>query len=127
MSDIKMCGVVLCALVLCVIFKGIKTEYSLFIRIGACILISLISFALFLPILSFIEKISTNTVIHEYIPTLIKILGISIAITLTCDVCKDAGEESLSNKLAFFGKIEILVLTMPIIEKIFEICKSLLN
>ena len=121
-----MCGVVLCALTLCIIFKSIKAEYSLLIRVGASILISVVTFSMFLPILTYVEKITQNTPIQAYFPTLIKILGIGIAIQLTCDVCNDAGEEALSGKLAFFGKIEILLLTMPLFENLFELCKSLL-
>lgn len=127
MSEIKLCGIVLCAVTLCAVFKNNKSEYSLFIRIAITISISIFSLLLFLPVLTFIDEISKNTVIYRYIPALIKILGISVAIQLTADICKDAGEEAIANKVALFGKAEILILTMPLIKSLFELCKEILK
>lgn len=127
MSEIKLCGLALCGVMLCAVFKSSKNEYSLFVRIGISVLVSLLSFTLFLPILSFVDEITKNTAIYEYIPTLIKAFGIAVAVQLTADICKDAGEESIANKITLFGKAEILILTMPLIKGLFELCHQLLK
>ena len=80
MSEIKLCGLALCGVMLCAVFKSSKNEYSLFVRIGISVLVSLLSFTLFLPILSFVDEITKNTAIYEYIPTLIKVFGIAVAV-----------------------------------------------
>lgn len=127
MTDFKICGLALCGVILCAVFKNSKNEYSLFVRIGISIIVMLFSFSLFLPILSYIEEITKNTIVYTYLPILIKILGISIALQLTIDVAKDAGEEAISSKVALFGKIQILLLTMPLIKELFEMCKEMLK
>lgn len=127
MSELKLCGVVICGIVLCTVFKGIKNEYSLFIRLGITALVTTLSLTLLLPILTYIEEITINTEIYSYIPTLIKILGIAIISELTSDICIDANENGIATKVSLFAKAEILVLTLPLIRSLFDMCQGLLK
>ena len=127
MNDFKLCGIVVCGVVLCSVFKGIKNEYSIFIRIGITALVTILSLALFIPILSYIDEITENTAIHKYIPTLIKILGIAMISELTTDICIDANENGIASKISLFAKAEILVLTLPLIKSLLDTCQGLLK
>lgn len=127
MNEIKMCGIVLCALVVCVVFKNIKTEYSLFVRITISCLVSVVSLLILQPILSFISEISKDTPVYQYIPTLIKALSVAFIVQITADVCNDAQESSLAEKISLFGKVEILIISLPLVKGIFELSKSLIN
>lgn len=127
MNEFKLCGIVICGIVLCSVFKSIKNEYSLFIRIGITTLVTILSLALFIPVLSYIDEITKNTKIHIYIPTLIKILGIAIISELTTDICIDANENGIATRVSLFAKAEILVLTLPLIKSLFEMCQGLLK
>ena len=127
MSEFKLCGIVICGVVLCVVFKSIKSEYSLFIRLALTVLICMASFTLFIPILTYIEEISQNTYFHTYFPILIKILGIGIITELTSEICIDANEASIASKIGLFAKVEILVLTLPLLKSLLNMCNELLN
>jgi stage III sporulation protein AD len=107
------------------IFKNMKDEYSLFIRILITIGVSIASLAIFYPILKYIEDISVGTSINVYIPVLIKALGISLMIQITSDICKDCGEISLGHRVELFGKAEILLLSIPLIKDLFDLCDKL--
>ncbi len=126
MNELKMCGLVLCALIICIVFKNIKSEYSLFLRIAVTVLVSLVSLALFEPLFSFIDEISKNTVVYSYLPILTKVLGIALLVQVTADICKDAGESSLGERIELFGKAEILVISIPLIKNLFKLCESIL-
>ena len=127
MNDLKLCGIVLCCIVILSVFKGIKSEYSLFIRIGITLLVSVLSIALFAPILEYIDEITKGTKIYAYLPSLIKILGIAIITELTTDICVDAGENSIASKESLFARTEILILTLPLIKELFKICQDLIE
>jgi len=122
-----MCGLVLCALVVCIIFKNLRSEYSLFIRIFITCFVTVATFAIFYPILSFIDDISKNTAVYIYMPTLIKALGIAFAVQITADVCNDAQESTLANRITLFGKAQILVLSLPLIKNLFTLCENLIK
>ncbi len=127
MTDFKLCGIVICGVILSCVFKSLKNEYSLFIRLTITIVITAASLSLFVPILAYIEKITNGTVIYSYLPVLIKILGIAIITEITADTCIDMGENGLANKIGIFAKAEILVLSMPLIESLFNMCLDLLK
>lgn len=127
MNEIRMCGIILCALIVCVVFKNIKQEYSLFIRIVITVFISVISISALYPILSFLDEISKNTPVYQYIPTLIKALGIAFAVHITADVCIDAQENALAERIALFGKAEILVISLPLIKDLFKLCENIIS
>jgi stage III sporulation protein AD len=127
MNDLKICGIIICCIVLTSIFKGIKNEYSLFIRIVITFGISILSLSIFSPIFDYIEKITKGTKIYEYLPSLIKILGIAIITELTSEICNDFGESGIASRISLFAQAEILVLTMPLIKELFSICQEIIN
>ena len=125
MTEIKACGIVLCALAVCIVFKNLQNEYSLFIRLIITVSITVASLSIIYPVLSYIDEIAKETVIYSYIPILIKSLGIAFAVQITSDICKDAGEVGLSDRISFFGRAEILVISLPLIKSLFELCERL--
>jgi stage III sporulation protein AD len=126
MNELKMCGLVLCALIVCIVFKNLKSEFSLLIRISITVGVSIISLALIEPLFSFIDEISKSTAVYVYLPTLIKTLGIALAVQITSDICKDAGEGALSERIELFGKAEILLLSIPLIKNLFKLCEAII-
>lgn len=126
MNEIKMCGFVLCALIICVVFKNLKSEYSLLLRIVITVGVSLASFIIIEPLLTFIDEISKNTAVYNYVPTLIKALGIAVTVQITSDICRDAQESSLGERIELFGKVEILIISIPLIKNIFKLCETII-
>lgn len=127
MENIKVCGIVICALLVCIVFKNIKSEFSLFIRLAITIAITLISLAIFYPIISYIDTISKDTVMYKYIPILIKALGIALCVQITSEICKDAGESAIAERVNLFGKAQILVLSLPLIKNLLDLCSEIIN
>ena len=127
MSEFKVCGIVLCAVIVCVILKNFKNEYSLFVRLFVTIMIFGISLTVIYPLISYVEEISKNTSIYEFIPTLFKALGVAFMVQITSDACLDAQEASLASRISFFGNAEILVLSIPLIKRLFQICTELVT
>lgn len=126
MNELKMCGLVLCALIVCIVFKNLKSEFSLLIRITITVGVSIISLALIEPLFSFIDEISKSTAVYGYLPTLVKALGIALAVQITSDICKDAGEGALSERIELFGKAQILLLSIPLIKNLFKLCEAII-
>ncbi len=127
MNELKLCGIAICGVILCSVFREIKSEYSLFIRLIITVLVTVLSLSLFIPILTYIDNVTKSTAIYKYIPTLIKILGIAVISELTSDICIDANEKSIASKVSLFAKAEILLLSLPLIKALFEMCQGILK
>lgn len=63
-----------------------------------------------------LKQISTYIQIdHSYILTLIKMLGITYIAEFSSGLCKDAGYQAIATQIELFGKLTILVLSLPIL------------
>lgn len=63
-----------------------------------------------------LKEISTYIQIdHSYILTLIKMLGITYIAEFSSGLCKDAGYQAIATQIELFGKLTILVLSLPIL------------
>ena len=127
MGELKACGIVLCALIVCIVFKNLKSDYSLLVRIVVTVSVFSVSLSLIYPVLSYIEKISSNSEIYKYMPTLMKALGVAFVVEITADICNDAQESTLADRITFLGKAEILVLSLPLLKSLFELSEGLLK
>ena len=127
MTELKLCGIIFCALVLIIVFRGLKDEYSLFIRIAITIVITITVLALIQPILSYIDGITNNLIIYKYMPILFKALGITFAVQLTSDCCVDAGEGALAERVNLFGKLQIITISLPLFSNLISLVNNTLK
>ncbi len=97
-------------------FKQEKAQ----IAIALCIVISLLIFLCITEqlemLVNVIREIGTYIDVEaSYITTLIKMLGITYLAEFTSGICKDAGYQTIATQVEMFGKITILVYSIPIL------------
>ncbi len=113
---------------LAVQFKSGKAEYGIYISIALSLLI-------FFSIIKNLEMIvrmvrtigdyiSMDTV---YIGTLLKMLGITYIAEFSSSICKDAGYQTIAGQIEIFGKLAVLVLSMPILMALLDTVKGFLS
>ena len=59
----------------------------------------------------------------EYV-ALMKALGIGIVCQFTAELCRDAGEQVLASRVEFFGKVEIILLSVPLLQQLLALAKE---
>ena len=96
------------------------------IAVQASLLAGIIIFALIItklsPIFDFIKIYTSKTNINmQYLPVLIKIIGIAYITEFGAEVCRDAGENSIASKVEMAGKVLIAILAVPIITTLLEL------
>ncbi len=118
---------IVCAL-LAVQFKTIKSEYGIFISIAGCIFIFIYSIKGLENIVDLIGQItSLGGIGTEYIKVLLKIVGITFISEISSDIAKDCGYGALSNQIQIFGKMSILVISLPVFSQIISLIGTLLS
>lgn len=112
---------------LAVFLKSIKPEYSLIcVIVGSVILLFYIVNALS-DIFDFFGGVVDKTGIDKNLfSLLLKIIGIGYLVEFSAGVCADSGNSSIANKVLVAGKVIIFLLSMPIIQNLFETVLSLL-
>ncbi|MCT7399231.1 MULTISPECIES: SpoIIIAC/SpoIIIAD family protein [Eubacterium] len=107
--------------------KNIKSEYSVVIMIVGCVIIFFYSISGIIKVVEILKKIINDTGINdERIIILLKIMGISYIAEFVSDIAKDSGYSALSNQIQIYGKITILVVSVPILESLINCINGLL-
>ena len=63
----------------------------------------------------------------SYIGTLIKMLGITYLAEFSSGLCKDAGYQAIAVQIELFGKVTILVLSLPILLTLLRTMQEFLS
>lgn len=62
-----------------------------------------------------------------YVEILFKAMGICFVAQIACDACRDMGESAIAAKVELAAKISVLVISLPLFEKILSIVGSLIQ
>lgn len=125
MDIFKIIGIGFLSLIISIILKEYKKEYSLYsVLIGGAIIIFL-SLENISQIINFVKQFS-KSYNNKFIEILLKITGISILTEYAVSICKDAGESSIANKIDFGAKIIVISLSIPIISNTLSSLTKLL-
>lgn len=121
MSIIKLSILAITGILLAVMFKNSKNEYSTYLAIGTAVILFFYVISKVGFIVDSINKVQSYISISKtYFEALIKMLGITYIAEFTSSICKDAGYNSVSGQIEIFGKISILAVSMPIIFSLME-------
>lgn len=125
MFTVGVLGIII--VILALQLKNIKSEYSVVIMIAGCVIIFFYSISGIIKVVEILKKIINDTGINdEQIIILLKIMGISYIAEFVSDIAKDSGYSALSNQIQIYGKITILVVSVPILESLINCINGLL-
>ena len=125
MFTVGILGIVI--IILTLQLKNIKTEYSIIIMISGCVIIFFHSISGIIKVVEILKRIIKDTNINDgQIIILLKIMGISYIAEFVSDIAKDSGYSALSNQIQIYGKITILVISVPILESLINCINGLL-
>jgi hypothetical protein len=64
---------------------------------------------------------------ESYTPVLLTAVGISFATELGAALCRDLGENGVGDALLFFGRAEILLLSLPLVDQLIDLAREMLS
>lgn len=121
MDIIKIIGVGLIALIIIIIVKQYRPEFTMYVSVAAGIIILLLVMDKLSAIINLLTNLANRTSINnEFIFLLIKITVIAILTEFASSVCKDSGETAIASKVDMGGKIIIIAMSIPIIASLLE-------
>ena len=115
MEMIKICLLGLSGMFISILFKNGKQEYSIYI----CLMTGVIIFSFAMDTVMEIKRVVENlenylTVGNQYVATLFKMAGITYLAEFASNICKDAGYGAIASQIEVFGKLSLLLLSLPV-------------
>ena len=109
-------------------FKSGKSEYGIYITV-------VLSLIIFFSVLGHIGTIVETMkgigrfiqMDQAYIGTLIKMLGITYIAEFSSGICKDAGYQTIASQIEIFGKLAVMLLSLPILMTLLNTIREFLS
>ncbi|GFI37441.1 SpoIIIAC/SpoIIIAD family protein [Lachnospiraceae bacterium 50-23] len=127
--DVVQIGVIgVAGTLLAVQFKTGKTEYGIYISVALSLLIFFFILGKLEVMIDTVRMIGSYiSVDTAYMGTLVKMLGVTYIAEFSSSICKDAGYQTIAKQIEIFGKLAILVMSMPILTALLNTIQGFLS
>lgn len=115
MEMIKICLIGLSGMFISILFKNGKQEYSTYICLVTGVIIFSFALDAIVQIKTMVENMGNYfTAGMPYVVTLFKMAGITYLAEFASNICKDAGYGAIASQIEVFGKLSLLLLSLPV-------------
>ena len=127
MNSFTVCAVAFVAAFAIMLLKSMKDEFVLPLKLlgGVAVLGAVVGMSL--PIINFANSLALRFGANEWSPLLLKGLCIAIVCEVSANICRECGEGAISSGIETAGKVEILLLSLPLITKILDLSREILT
>ena len=118
----------LVAAAVAIVLGQYKKEYAIAVTVaaGAMLITATASFVI-RPITEIADKFRNAGVKTEFFFVAIKALGLGYVTQFIADTCRDFGQTSLAAKAEFVGRAAMFVISLPLINSLFDAVTSLVG
>jgi stage III sporulation protein AD len=128
MDIVKIAMLGIAGTMLAIQMKSGKKEFELFISMGACILIFFFIVTKLDVVLDAVMRMQEYVQVDtKYIGILLKMIGITYVAEFSSNLCKDAGYNAISSQIEMFGKLSVLVISMPVLLALMDTIELFLS
>ncbi len=121
MDIIKIIGIGLIAVIIVIILKQYRPEFTIYVSICAGIIILGLVMTRLSGIIQLLTELSNKVSdTNGFLTVLIKITGIAFLTEFAVSICKDSGESAIASKVDLGGKVIIISMSIPIISALLE-------
>lgn len=116
MDVLKIAVLAVSGVLLALMLKQTKPEYSVLVSMVVCICIFLYLMSKLQTVLGYLQQIESQVPIDGvYLDTILKMLGISYITQFASDLCRDAGYSAIASQIELFARVSILFLSFPVL------------
>lgn len=121
MDIIKIIGIGLISVIIVIILKQYKPEFTIYVSICAGAIILGLVMTKLSGIIQLLTQLSNKVSdTNGFLTVLIKITGIAFLTEFAVSICKDSGESAIASKVDLGGKVIIISMSIPIISALLE-------
>lgn len=117
---IKISGIVICCILLCLIIKNIYPSYVFTISLILSVFISIYAFR---ELLMFFDVFNSELTLinNSYFKIILKVIGISYVAEFTTNICKEHGFITAAYAMELITRITLVLFCMPVIKTLLEL------
>ena len=132
MSDVllKIFGIVMLGAIIGVVLRKWNTDMALIFKATVGIVAAIACVILLCPLIERIKDMSDSALgeaASKAVSVLLRVLCVALLSHICASVCRDCGEGTMAYFAELGGKIEILMLCLPLFSDVFDVAAELLE
>ncbi len=121
-------AVCITAAIFSTLLKQYCREHALFCVIGACAAVGIAAAAYLTPVVWQMQALFERTNLPSaYLTILWKALGICYLTGIAGDLCQDCGESALARTVELWGRLSLVLLSLPLLETLLQMVTEVLS
>ncbi|HEU4962843.1 MAG TPA: stage III sporulation protein AD [Bacilli bacterium] len=127
MEIIQIVGLGLAATILIVVLRGQSPQIAFLLSLLVGVFIFIFLLDKIQLVINLLERLSVQAGVELiFLQTILKIIGIAYIAEFAAQIAKDSGEGAIAGKIELAGKVLILVLALPIVQRVVETVLNML-
>lgn len=127
MDTAEICAAGIAVTLLMALMRQWNPGFDLPMKLSAAILFITVLLGLASPLLSYVRGLMEATAIKPYAELLLRALGVALLSEIAGGICRECKETTVGSFVEMAGRLEILILCLPLMEEILESVKGLLS
>lgn len=127
MGVLQIGGVALLGAMLILLLREMRAPMAVPVRLVTALALFLAAVGLYAPVLARLGTLFSLGDGGEFASVVLRAVGIGVIAEFCASFCRDLGEGTLAEGVLLFGKLEILVLALPLVDDLMEIAGELLK
>ena len=124
---VKILGIAIVSVMLIVPLRTTSRDMSDMVKIVAGVVVAGAVILLASPLVSFVLNISEESHVGTYITVMLKSLAVAFLTHICSSVCRDCGENTIASYAELAGKVEMLIIALPLLEEIIDVVQNLVE
>lgn len=127
MDSLTFCMLGLLGVAAALIVKQWKSDFLPLIRVASVVLFGIAAIRAASPLVTYLSSLFSQSGTAPYATVILKALGIALLTELCAEICRECGEGAAATGVELTGKIEILLLSLPLVNEILHLAEELLH
>ena len=118
---VKILSVALAALALCLVLKKHSPMAAMAVAASGGVIMVLMVWEPVIQLIGTVESLGAQAALpNGYTALILKVMGMTLACELASSLCREAGEEGLSQKVELASHVLLLSMAMPVLLAVVE-------
>lgn len=127
MGILQISGVALLGVMAVLLLRELRATAAVPVRLVTSLVLMAAAVGLYAPIVSRVHTLFSLSGGDALSGAVLRAVGIGLVCELTAGFCRDLGEGSIAEGVLLFGRLEILLLSLPLIDELLKIIGELLK
>ena len=125
----KICGLALISAMLILLLKRWGGDQAALLRVASGIVLATVCFSAASPLIEYARELSESVgdaMLSESVTLMLRVLAVAVVTHVCSGICRDCGEGAIGNYVEIGGRVEIVILSLPMIKSIIDLAVEMI-